>query len=163
MHQKLEHLAHDADIRSPTDNKVADISQCRIIRLSDVIDSKGNLIIIEGNGHIPFSIERIFYLYGIPRDALRGGHAHKRLHQFVIAAMGSLDITLDDGRERKKYHLDSPREGLYIPPMIWDELENFSPGSLCLVLASDHYDEADYIRDYGTFKRRTFQYRTKTK
>jgi len=102
---------------------------------------------------VPFSIKRIFYLYGIPKNALRGGHAHKSLHQFAIAATGSFDVTVDDGHEKKTFHLDRPDHGLYIPPMIWDELENFSPGSLCLVLASDHYDEADYIRDYEAFKK----------
>jgi len=133
--------------------QIKGISGCRLMRLSEVADDKGNLTFIEGNGHVPFSIKRVFYLYNIPDNVSRGGHAHKHLHQFVISAAGSFDMTVDDGSERKTFHLDSSSYGLYIPPMIWDELENFAPGSLCLVLASDHFDEDDYIRDYNTFKK----------
>jgi dTDP-4-dehydrorhamnose 3,5-epimerase-like enzyme len=139
-------------IQSPVITRPGRISQCKLMSLSEISNDKGSLTIVEELEHVPFKIKRIFYLYGIPKNALRGGHAHKSLHQFAIAAAGSFDMTVDDGRERKTFHLDRPDHGLYIPPMIWDELENFSQGSLCLVLASDHYDEADYIRDYETFK-----------
>ncbi len=142
------------DTRQIPVKKLTGISRCKLMRLSGFTDDKGSLIVAEENEHIPFRIKRIFYLYGIPKGALRGGHAHKRLHQFVIAAAGSFDVTVDDGFERKRFRMDQPGLGLYIPPMIWDELENFSPDSLCLVLASDPYDERDYIRDFNAFKKR---------
>jgi len=151
MYQKFGDGGQVINNQYASPNISAGISRCRLMPLKEIEDDKGNLTIVEGNEHVPFKINRIFYLYGIPQDVVRGGHAHKRLHQFVIAAMGSFDVTLNDGLERKKFHLDRPDRGLYIPPMIWDELDNFSPGSLCLVLASDHYYEEDYIRDYGAF------------
>lgn len=155
MNEKPGDMVRVMSLRSPITTKPVGISQCKIMSLSEISNDKGNLTIVEEFEHVPFNIKRIFYLYGIPKNALRGGHAHKSLHQFAIAAMGSFDVTVDDGRESKTFHLDRPDHGLYIPPMIWDELENFSPGSLCLVLASDHYDEVDYIRDYATFKKTT--------
>jgi len=129
------------------------LSKCKIIDLPKISDRRGNLTFIEENRHIPFKIKRVYYLYDVPGGESRGGHAHKRLQQFIIAASGSFDVILDDGFERKKFHLNRSYYGLYVAPMIWRELNNFSSGSVCLVLASDFYDENDYIRDYETFKK----------
>jgi len=128
-------------------------SKCKIIDLPKINDRRGNLTFIEEKRHIPFEIKRVYYLYDVPGGESRGGHAHKRLQQFIIAASGSFDVILDDGFERKRFHLNRSYYGLYVPPMIWRELDNFSSGSVCLVLASELYDEEDYIRDYETFKR----------
>ena len=129
------------------------ISDCKIISLPKIGDPRGNLTFIEGNKHIPFEFKRVYYVYDVPGGEERGGHAHKNLEQFVIAAMGSFDIILDDGKERKRYHLERAFYGLYIPSMIWRGIDNFSSGSFCLVLASKYFDEGDYIRDYDEFKK----------
>lgn len=129
------------------------LKDCRIIDLPIISNPKGNLTFIEGNNHIPFDIKRVYYLYDIPGGAERGGHAHKALHQLVIAMSGSFDIVLDDGREKKRIHLNRSYYGLYICPMIWRELDNFSSGSVCMVLASDKYDEQDYYREYDGFRK----------
>ena len=107
---------------------------------------------IESLKHIPFEIKRVYYLYDVPGGETRAGHAHKRLQQFVIAANGSFDVLVDDGYGKEKFHLNRSYYGLYIPPMFWRELNDFSSGSVCLVLASDFFDEADYIRSYETFR-----------
>jgi len=127
------------------------IEQCQIIELPKITDPRGNLTFIESEGHVPFDIKRIYYLYDVPGGADRGGHAHKTLCQFVIAMSGSFDITLDDGYNKKKFHLNRSYYGLYICPGIWRDLDNFSSGAVCTVLASKHYDESDYLRDYQTF------------
>lgn len=127
------------------------LKDCKQIELPKIVDYRGNLTFIEGGQHAPFDIKRIYYLYDVPAGADRGGHAHKALHQFMIPLSGSFDITLDDGLERKIFHLNRPFLGLYITPMIWRECNNFSSGSVCLVLASEHYDEEDYFRNYGSF------------
>jgi len=129
------------------------LSKCKIINLPKISDRRGNLTFIEENRHIPFEIKRVYYLYDVPGGESRGGHAHKRLQQFLIAVSGSFDVILDDGFKRKRFHLNRSYYGLYIPPMIWRELNNFSSGSVCLVLASDFYDENDYIRNYDDFKK----------
>lgn len=127
------------------------IHDCRVIDLPKISDPRGNLTFIEGQNHVPFDIQRVYYLYDVPGGAERGGHAHKALHQLIIAMSGSFDIILDDGREKKRVHLNRSYHGLYVCPMIWRELDNFSSGSVCMVLASNHYDESDYYRDYDAF------------
>lgn len=129
------------------------VDECRLIDLPRIHDVRGNLTFIEADRHTPFSIERVYYLYDVPGGEARGGHAHRELQQFIIAASGSFDVVLDDGRERQRYHLNRSYFGLYMPRMIWRELDNFSSGSVCLVLASAHYNEADYIRDYAEYCR----------
>jgi hypothetical protein len=128
------------------------ITNCKTIELPKIKDYRGNLTFIEECKHIPFDIKRVYYLYDVPAGESRGGHAHKKLEQLIVAASGSFDIILDDGYERKKYHLNRPYIGLYVPSLIWRELENFSSGSVSLVLASAYYEEDDYIRDYEIFK-----------
>ena len=128
------------------------ISDCKIIQLPKITDPRGNLTFIEGENHIPFLIKRIYYLYDVPGGETRGGHAHKKLEQLIIAANGSFDVFLDDGIEKKMFHLNRSYYGLHIAPGTWRELENFSSGSVCLVLASEHFDETDYLRDYSSFK-----------
>lgn len=133
-------------------NRVGRFEQCEIINLPKIKNPKGNLTFIEEKNHIPFSIKRVYYLYDVPGGETRGGHAHKKLEQFIIAASGSFDVVLDDVSNRKRVSLNRSYYGLYIPSMIWRELENFSSGSVCLVLASELYDEDDYIRDYEVYK-----------
>ncbi len=127
------------------------IERCRIIELPKISDPRGNLTFIEGRNHIPFDIQRVYYLYDVPGGAERGGHAHKGLHQLIIAMSGSFDVVLDDGREKKRVQLNRSYNGLYVCPMIWRELDNFSSGSVCMVLASSKYDEDDYYRVYNEF------------
>ncbi len=124
----------------------------RIIQLPKIEDVRGNLTFIEENRHIPFEIKRVYYLYDVPGGESRGGHAHKQLQQFIIAANGSFDVILDGGSGQERYHLNRSYYGLYIPPMVWRELDNFSSGSVCLVLVSEYFDEEDYIRDHDVFK-----------
>jgi len=135
----------------PGNNSNFSVNACQIITLPKVSDPRGNLTFIEGGGHIPFDIQRVYYLYDVPGGAERGGHAHKGLSQLIIAMSGSFDVVLDDGREKKRYHLNRSYNGLYVCPMIWRELDNFSSGSVCMVLASNHYDESDYYRNYDEY------------
>lgn len=127
------------------------IKDCRIVDLPRINDPRGNLTFVEAGHHIPFDIRRVYYLYDVPRGAERGGHAHKALHQLIIAMSGSFDIHLDDGYEKKSVHMNRSYNGLYVCPMIWREIDNFSPGAVCMVLASEYYDELDYHRDYNQF------------
>ena len=127
------------------------LSECKIIDLPKILEKRGNLTFIEENRHVPFEIKRVYYLYDVPGGSTRGGHAHKHLEQFIIAALGSFDVVLDDGFEKKRFHLNRSYYGLYIPRMIWRELDNFSSGSVSLALVSQYYDEDDYIRDYDVF------------
>jgi len=129
------------------------LSACKIIELPRIQNSAGNLSVVEGGIHVPFGIARVYYLYDVPGGAQRGGHAHRRLQQLVIAMSGSFDIVLDDGTSRQSYHMNRSYYGLYIDTMIWRELENFSSGAVCLVLASIGYDESDYYRNYDDFLR----------
>jgi hypothetical protein len=129
------------------------LESCKLLDLPKVSNPQGSLTFVEGGCHVPFDIRRVYYLYDVPGGAERGGHAHKALEQVIIAMSGSFDILLDDGRERTKFHLNRSYTGLYVCPMIWRELDNFSSGSVCMVLASAVYDEADYYRDYAEFMR----------
>ena len=129
------------------------LSKCRIIDLPKISDPRGNLTFIEGGRHVPFEIKRVYYLYDVPGGAERGGHAHKNLHQLIIALSGSFDVILDDGIQKKRFHLNRSYYGMYVCPMIWRELDNFSSASVCMVLASNLYDDADYYRDYDRFVR----------
>ena len=128
------------------------IYDCVIVRLKKINNRSGNLTIVENNQSIPFDVKRIYYLYDIPSGENRGGHAHKELRQLIIAASGSFKVLLDDGINKKIVTLDRPDYGLLVIPGIWRELIEFSSGSICLVLASNEYDEMDYIRDYNLFK-----------
>lgn len=127
------------------------LSDCRLIPLPVVTDPRGNLSFIESGVQTPFAFERVYFLYDVPGGSQRGGHAHRRLYQLVIAISGSFDVHLDDGVTRKTFHLNRGYTGLLITPYIWREIDNFSSASVCLVLASEKYDESDYIRDYKDF------------
>ena len=128
------------------------IDNVEIISIPKIIDEKGRgkLSVIE-KSTIPFEIKRVYYLYDVPSDAFRGGHAHKNLDQFMIALSGSFEVKIDDGSNNKKVMLNKPNQGLLIPSGIWREMDNFSAGAVCLVLASEFFDESDYFRDYNTF------------
>lgn len=132
-------------------SKTATLSDCSILEIPKITDPRGNIAVIE-NGVIPFISKRVYYLYDIPSDAKRGGHAHKNLYQYLIALSGSFDVRLFDGAAKKRVTLNKPDKGLLIVPGIWRELENFSSGAVCLVLASEVYVEEDYIRDQKIFK-----------
>jgi dTDP-4-dehydrorhamnose 3,5-epimerase-like enzyme len=127
------------------------LDDCRIIELPKIQDHRGNLTFIEADRHVPFEIKRVYYLYDVPGGAARAAHGHRSLNQLMIAMSGSFDVTLDDGKEKKLFHLNRSYFGLYIPPMMWRDLDNFSSGAVCMVLASDYYDENDYFRNYGDF------------
>ncbi|MFO1487495.1 MAG: FdtA/QdtA family cupin domain-containing protein [Verrucomicrobiota bacterium] len=127
------------------------IDDCNIINLQKIADPRGNLTFIEGNRHVPFDIKRVFYLYDVPGGADRGGHALKTCQQFLIAMSGSFDVILKDGRNERRIHLNRSYYGLLIAPMVWREMDNFSSGSVCLVVASENYDASNYIRDFGDF------------
>ena len=127
------------------------LDDCKLINLPKISDPRGSLTFIESNQHIPFEIKRVYYTYDVPGGSDRGAHAHKRLHQLIIAMSGSFDVLLDDGFEKKRFHLNRSYFGLYVCPMMWRELDNFSSGSVCLVLASELFDPDDYYRDYDLF------------
>lgn len=131
------------------------IDKCRIITLDKHHHANGNLTVVEDNDPIPFAIKRTYYLYDIPGGEERGGHSHRHLYQLLVAISGSFDVLLDDGANQCRVTLNRPYQGLLIVPGIWRVLENFSSGSVCLCLASDFYDETDYVRDYDEFKRLT--------
>ena len=122
-----------------------------MLQLPRIQDPRGNLTFVEGGNHVPFEIKRVYYLYDVPGGSERGGHAHKKLQQVIIAISGSFDIHIDDGRAKKTIHMNRSYCGLYICPMIWREINNFSSAAVCMVLASEMYDEGDYYRDYTGF------------
>lgn len=130
--------------------KQTTINDCKIIDIRRFSDTRGYLSVVENGLDIPFDIKRIYYLYMVPEVA-RGAHAHKELQQLLIATSGSVDITLDDGVGKKTFHLDKPWKGLLVVPGLWRDLDNFSGGTVLMCLASEHYDAADYIRDYDEF------------
>ena len=130
---------------------MATIEDCRVVRLPRISSHKGALTPVYEKEHVPFSIARVYYLYDVPGGESRGGHAHRELEQLIVSVMGAFDVVVDDGLNRKTVRLDRGYFGLYVPTMIWRELENFSSGGVCLVLASTPYSEEDYIRDYDTF------------
>lgn len=127
------------------------LDQCQVVDLPKITDHRGNLTFVEGGNHVPFDISRVYYLYDVPGGAERGGHAHRELRQLIIAMSGSFDVVLDDGLDKRRIHLNRSYQGLLVVPMIWRELDNFSSGSVCMVLASNRYDEADYYRDYRAY------------
>ncbi len=127
------------------------IDNVNIIEIPKVHDERGILAVIEKET-IPFSIKRVYYLYDVPSDSFRGGHAHKEQQSIIIALSGSFDVIVDDGTTKKRIMLNKPNQGLYIPTHIWREIDNFSSGAVCLVLSSTNYNESEYIRDYKDFK-----------
>jgi hypothetical protein len=129
------------------------LGDCRIVQLRRIEDARGSLTAIEGEVDVPFPINRAYWLYDVPGGASRAGHGHKTLRQLIISMSGSCDITLDDGYDRRTYHLNRSYFGLYVDSMIWREIDNFSSNSVLLVLASLHYDESDYFRDYELFRK----------
>ncbi|RHM47654.1 sugar 3,4-ketoisomerase [Butyricimonas virosa] len=131
--------------------KITSVYDCTIIELDKHHHKKGNISVVENRKTIPFEIKRAYYLYDIPGGESRGGHAHKELSQLIIAASGSFSVTLDDGNVKRTFLLNRPYQGLLIVPGIWRTLDDFSSGAVCLVLASEKYDEMDYIRDYQKF------------
>ena len=129
------------------------LADCRIIELPKIHDPHGNLTFVQNDDQLPFAMQRVYYVYDVPGGAERGGHAHKNLHQFIVAMSGSFDITLDDGKDKKTFHLARSYYGVYVCPMIWREIDNFSSGSVLMCLASEKYDETDYYRSYDEFMR----------
>lgn len=127
------------------------VYDCSLIDLGKVHNLVGNITVAENLQQIPFEVKRVYYLYDIPGGESRGGHAHRDLHQLIVAASGSFDLTVDDGRTKRTFHLARPNFGVYMPAGLWRDISNFSSGSICLVLASHLYDEADYLRDYDFF------------
>ena len=127
------------------------LDDCRVIELPKIQDQRGNLTFIEANRHVPFEIKRVYYLYDVPGGATRAAHGHRSLSQLMVAMSGSFDVTLSDGNEKMLFHLNRSYFGLYIPPMMWRDLDNFSSGAVCMVLASDYFDEGDYFRNYDDF------------
>jgi hypothetical protein len=129
------------------------LADAGFIEFESIIDPRGHLCVLEGGRQVPFDIKRVYYLYDVPTNSQRGGHAHRRLRQVLIAISGRFDVVLDDGHDRRRFKLSRPDQGLLVPTMTWRELEHFSYNGICLVLASEHYDESDYYRDYDAFAR----------
>ena len=127
------------------------VFDCTVIQLGKIEDDRGNLTVVQSEGTVPFDIRRVFYLYDIPGGEARGAHAHKTCHQFLVAASGSFEVALDDGTEKRTVFLNRPFMGLHVPPGIWAAEQEFSSGAVCLVLASEPYDEEDYIRSYDDY------------
>ena len=132
-------------------NLVSDIHNCNVVELTKIHNPAGNITIIQNGNYQPFDVKRVYYLYDVPGGSDRGGHAHKTLRQLVVAASGSFDVIIDDGKNKKIVQLNRPYYGLLIVPGIWREIVNFSSGAICLVLASEKYDVDDYVRQYNEF------------
>ena len=137
--------------RTVTAAGYASVDECALIPLRTVDDPRGSLTIVEAERDIPFAIERVYHLHGVPAGGTRGGHAHRRLEQVLVAVAGAFDVVLDDGAERRRVRLDNPRTGLHVTPGIWREMESFAEGTVCVVLASMPYEASDYVRDYEEF------------
>ena len=133
--------------------KNSSVYNCSILEIDKHHNARGNISVVENGRTVPFDVKRVYYLYDVPGGESRGGHAHKKLQQFIVAASGSFDVILDDGELKRTFTLNRPYQGLLVVPGIWREINNFSSGSVCLVLASTGYDEKDYIRDYEVFKK----------
>lgn len=131
-----------------SNNKIFD---CSFVEIGKAHNKSGNITVVENSKNIPFNVERVYYLYDVPCGEKRGGHAHYELEQYIIAASGSFDVVIDDGVNKKRISLNNPNQAIHIVPGLWRELDNFSSGSICLVLASQKYKEEDYIRDYEFF------------
>jgi len=129
------------------------VADCRLLELSKIADPRGNLTVLEPGRPIPFSIERVYWVYDVPGGENRDGHAYKSLQECVVSLSGTLDVLLDDGIRKRIVTLNRPYTGLYIPAMIWRRLENFSTNTVCLILASQHFSEQEYVRDFETFLR----------
>jgi dTDP-4-dehydrorhamnose 3,5-epimerase-like enzyme len=162
--ERLSHATEpyvvERERRSPVDPRRADdlrtdvregLTGCRVVTLPRISDPRGNLTMVENNAQVPFDIQRVYYLYDVPGGEVRGGHAHQQLEQLVIAASGSFEVLVDDGVHRERFFLNRSYFGLYIPRLVWRELDNFSSGSVCLVIASRPYEEDDYFRSYEEF------------
>ncbi len=132
-------------------HKTSSIDQCKLIELGKNHHANGNLTVVENGKLIPFDIKRVFYIYDVPGGEERGGHSHKKLQQVIVAISGAFDVLLDDGVNQRSVTLNRPYQGLLVAPGVWSKQHNFSSGSVCLVLASDHYCEEDYVRDYDQF------------
>jgi dTDP-4-dehydrorhamnose 3,5-epimerase-like enzyme len=124
---------------------------CHVVNLPKIQDPRGNLTFIEAGNHIPFDIKRVYYLYDVPGGSERGAHGHRALRQLIIAMSGSFDVVLDDGAHKKRFHMNRSYFGLYVSPMMWRDITNFSSGAVCMVLASEVYSEDDYFRNYDDF------------
>lgn len=132
--------------------KKTEVEDCKLIELNQILNRKGNISVVENQVKIPFDVKRIYYLYDVPSGQERGGHAHIELEQLIIAASGSFDVIINDGKKEKLFKLNYPNVGLYFPPGLWREINNFSSGAISLVLASQEYLEKDYIRNFNDFK-----------
>ena len=137
----------------PVDFRKSTVWDCQLVELPRIRAEAGSITALNNGSDIPFAVKRVYYLYDVPGGAERGGHAHKELYQLIIAASGSFDVVLDDGKNRRSVSLNRPYMGLLIVPGIWRELNNFSSGAICLVLASEGYREEDYFRNYHEFKK----------
>lgn len=126
---------------------------CRIIELPKIMDPRGNLTFIEGGRHVSFDVKRVFWIYDVPGGEMRGSHAYRTNHELIVAVSGSFDVEVDDGQEVRRFSLNRSYYGLFIPPMHWRSLLNFSTNALCLVLASESFDEMDYLRDYAEYRK----------
>ena len=127
------------------------VYDCSMLEIDKHHNEKGNISVVENARTIPFGVKRVYYLYDVPGGESRGGHAHKELQQFIVAASGSFDVTIDDGQIKRTFTINRPYRGLLVVPGIWRELDNFSSGSVCLVLASTEFSEEDYIRNYADY------------
>lgn len=129
------------------------IEDCKLLHIDQIGDRRGHISVVENHTQVPFAVKRVYYLYDVPSGEERGGHAHKDLQQLIVAASGSFDVIVNDGYAQKTFTLNRPNLGLYFPPGLWREINNFSSGAICLVLASHPYTEDDYLRDFDEFLR----------